>query len=518
MIICIITPLMRRAHSLKVSQEICFIDSTGSCDQGNSSVTFVFSATKVGALPLACVIHSSQTEEEYVKVFNLILNTVGSDAFFGNGFPKVILTDDSSAERNALRIVFPKSSMFLCIFHFCQSIWRWLWNLKQSIHKEHRPFLMNLVRNVLFANTTQECDEYYDNLKHDDVARKYPNFIKYMEEYWKRKQEWCLSFRAGFFTRGNNTNNYAESSIRIFKDVILERCKVYNGMALITFVTTVLEEYHIKRLLKFANGRVTKPSISYMNFMKKSKDLTVIDVSHNIYHVTSSSDEQLLYSVNIESESCDCPEGFSGKFCKHIFAVHLKTNLQFMYLPILAASDKADLAKLALGDKIPEHFFLDMDHDRDSDPTSEGPNITRHTSTNSATNIVTALFVEPQKFSEDIFETQHNLLRTNMEKLLLLTEKYKSNQMLELLTGFNKKIDNINTEQQLKTFIANTTINCKKGKYIKVQPTALSRRAHGSRSQKRRQSGRPSGQSRPKKKKRCLSKNIAENTPNAKGH
>lgn len=44
-----------------------------------------------------------------------------------------------------------------------------------------------------------------------------------------------------------------------------------------------------------------------------------------------------------------------------------------MYLPILHASDKADLAKLALGDKIPQNFFLDMDNDRDNDPILKNP-------------------------------------------------------------------------------------------------------------------------------------------------
>lgn len=105
-----------------------------------------------------------------------------------------------------------------------------------------------------------------------------------------------------------------------------------------------------------------------------------------------------------------------------------------------------------------------------------------------------------------------------MDKLLRLTEKLKSNQMLELLTLFNKKVGHIDIEQQLKTFLSNTTINYRKSKFIKVQPTALSRRAHGSRSQKRRQLGRPSGDCRLAKKKRCLGKNIAENTPNVKGH
>lgn len=46
-------------------------------------------------------------------------------------------------------------------------------------------------------------------------------------------------------TRGNNTNNFSESSIRIFKDVVLQRCcKVFNMCALVEFIANTFESYH----------------------------------------------------------------------------------------------------------------------------------------------------------------------------------------------------------------------------------------------------------------------------------
>jgi len=43
--------------------------------------------------------------------------------------------------------------------------------------------------------------------------------------------------------RNNETNNYAEASIRIIKDVILNRTTAYNAVALVDFIVHVGEEY-----------------------------------------------------------------------------------------------------------------------------------------------------------------------------------------------------------------------------------------------------------------------------------
>lgn len=83
-----------------------------------------FGATKVGAVPLACILHTEQSEENYTAAFQLLRDTLPKESFGGFGFPKIFMTDDSSAERNALKNVFPESRRLLCIFHVCQAMWR----------------------------------------------------------------------------------------------------------------------------------------------------------------------------------------------------------------------------------------------------------------------------------------------------------------------------------------------------------------------------------------------------------
>ncbi|KAF0692113.1 SWIM-type domain-containing protein [Aphis craccivora] len=56
-----------------------------------------------------------------------------------------------------------------------------------------------------------------------------------------------------FPTHGHNTNNIVEASIRVFKDIVLERCKAFNSAALVDFICKILEDYHKRRLIKFSS-------------------------------------------------------------------------------------------------------------------------------------------------------------------------------------------------------------------------------------------------------------------------
>lgn len=56
------------------------------------------------------------------------------------------MTDDSSAEKGALKKVWDKSIQLLCHFHVAQAEWRWLFT--HGIPKDERPRLMKLFQAV----------------------------------------------------------------------------------------------------------------------------------------------------------------------------------------------------------------------------------------------------------------------------------------------------------------------------------------------------------------------------------
>lgn len=140
-----------------------------------------------------------------------------------------------------------------------------------------------------------------------------------------RQTPLCLSYRHDIISRGHNTNNFCEASIRIFKDVILQRCKVFNMCALLDFITDTFDNYHKKRLLQFANGRELKLTVNYEKFCQKSKSITEISpLDDTSYLIKEKTD---VYVVDSVMGTCDCLSGKGGRYCKHVCAVELKFGL-----------------------------------------------------------------------------------------------------------------------------------------------------------------------------------------------
>lgn len=70
--VLIVTPLWRRVQDSTYAKGQIFIDSTSSCDATEATQTTVLAATPAGAVPLAIIIHNSQTREGYKLGFNML--------------------------------------------------------------------------------------------------------------------------------------------------------------------------------------------------------------------------------------------------------------------------------------------------------------------------------------------------------------------------------------------------------------------------------------------------------------
>ncbi len=119
---------------------------------------------------------------------------------------------------------------------------------------------MNSVRKLVYAKKESELNAEYQQFTSSTVVKQYPNFVAHMEGYWKRRKEWCICFKTGGdkSTRGINTNNYAESGIRILKDILFRRVKAYNLVQLCEFLTVSFELYYERRLLAVAFNRMDR--------------------------------------------------------------------------------------------------------------------------------------------------------------------------------------------------------------------------------------------------------------------
>lgn len=537
MIVVIITPIMKRAFLEGYAEEIIFIDSSGSCDEASTCVTFMFVVTKAGAVPLATVLHNAQTESNYTMGFLAVKNALENEC---NKIlnPKVIMTDDSAAERRSLGTVFPDARLLLCVFHVCQAMWRWIWKNEHKIQNEHRKHIMNSFRRVLYAPSQEEAEDLMNELLLDDRISCNSQLIQHFKKFWERRSEWCLSHRHDVITRGNDTNNYCEASIRIFKDVVLQRCKVFNACALVDFIAKTFEEYHKRRLLDFSNSRRRTLQITYLKFCQKSRNISKIyQLSENVFQVESESEDATLYTIYADISCCDCPSGRGGSFCKHLCAIEQNFHITCSSSPRLLKTDRIKLAALALGDNsTPDNFFddlLEVEEENSISETSEVHIIAEKTTflnddiadkTNRENSVEVIHINENNTFYENAVET----VKSEFLRIFDILKENPDHSSTAIIMRFASTLKNIQTPTQALSFIVQKATS-KISKNIKVQPTSISRRKNRGlpKGHKRIQAGRPSNsenkldkEKKAKKKKRMhnLGQNIEDNKPSAKIH
>ena len=124
-----------------------------------------------------------------------------------------------------------------CIFRFLQSRRTYLWDTKNKIAKNDRALIIGLMKEMVFAENTENLQDAYDNFVASKIVSKYPHLLKYFEGFWSRKSEWALALRKHLMLRGNNTKNISEAGIRILKEIIFQRVQAFNLVQIFDFIT-----------------------------------------------------------------------------------------------------------------------------------------------------------------------------------------------------------------------------------------------------------------------------------------
>ena len=89
--------------------------------------------------------------------------------------PSVIMTDDSSPERDALSKAWPSATLLLCTFHFLQRRWT---------NKQDGSFLINELKALVYAETEEQLIHLYSAVEKGSVTNKYPNYLEDIQTLW----------------------------------------------------------------------------------------------------------------------------------------------------------------------------------------------------------------------------------------------------------------------------------------------------------------------------------------------
>ncbi|KAE8740735.1 hypothetical protein FOCC_FOCC013755 [Frankliniella occidentalis] len=350
-VVAICTPLMKRVHlNLKTCSEMVFMDAGGGMDRQNNRIFVILSPSVAGALPVGLILTSSESEEMVTIGLKLLMTIVPPNGFYGRGSkgPEIFMTDDSTAERNAIMNVFPDAILLLCLFHILQAFWKYVTLSEHKVSTNDQLHIFNLFRDWCYVEEEKEFMESYSKILEYSEVSSNSILKKHVIDLYDRRSEWALCFRSDYLTRGNNTNNYAESSIRQMKESIMERTRAYSLVQLFDFMTSRLELYYERRISFVLNNR-TENFYKSKHFTRPEKlsDLICSATSEENFYIVENLTKKTKYVVDMNLELCGCPVGRNGKACKHQFAVIEEFKLSSsQFLPFQDEEAKLALHKI----------------------------------------------------------------------------------------------------------------------------------------------------------------------------
>ncbi|KAL3193814.1 hypothetical protein MRX96_000107 [Rhipicephalus microplus] len=175
------------------------------------------------------------------------------------------MSDNSSAEKAALQQTWSSARQLLCHFHVAQAEWRWLTTSHKSVDKDQRRRFMSAFQLVMYADTVEKLEAATAELK----ALQHDAFVSRFLTFLRRQKEWVQLYRLDVLTRGHNTNNFAEATIRVLKDIILNRVEAFNAVALVDSVALVWDIYFESRILRHAYSRVAAHQLLYKRLLSR---------------------------------------------------------------------------------------------------------------------------------------------------------------------------------------------------------------------------------------------------------
>ena len=516
-VLAICTPLMARVHeNVMQSAELVFCDATSSLDRNNCSLFILSTAHPAGGLPLGVVVTSDESEKTITKGLQMLMEMVPSGAFYHKGKkkgPLLIMTDDSTTEKAAFKSLWPQAKQLLCIFHFLQRRWTWLYEGKNHILHSNRATLLKLVKALVYARSDRDLQLEYKKFLAHPVVRKYPNFLKHIQALWPRRQEWALAYRSSIPVRGNNTNNLSEAGIRILKEIVFSRVKAYNLVEMFQFVIEKMECYYQRKLLSVAHNRIDR----YIQLKFRGIGAGKIRKGHivqlssdsDMFLVKSRRDPDSEYQVDMGLGTCTCIRGADGSPCSHQLAVALhfrKASLNC--IPTLHPSSRRLLAYIALGKEANSDITFYASVAQCLDETVQTGSVNKAKYANEILPEISAeLRARITQDSEDMeiaeAETDQSdiidpaLLSVQLDSVIADLKLRLGEADPQLQTGVRKFIERYNKMKSQSTALIASSFHCfgsvprgtvtriqgggiRRGRRIPVQATASGRRKYGS--------------------------------------
>ncbi|CAF4918417.1 unnamed protein product [Pieris macdunnoughi] len=324
-IVVIITPLMKNVM-MNNNLNCVLVDS--SLVKIGLVVTMLYISNKIGALPIACVLHTAATESNFKGAFKMLKLTINTLVY--NIFnPKIFIVNDLVEQKSALSKFFPESKIIASRWSICCEIWKWLCSDDLKIDHRRRNSLMFLFKSLIYASA-HTAKTHYTKLLVSNYFDSKVELHKYIDYIWGRSNEWIV--KDDF-----QLNLLMDISIRLIKEFFLRECRFFNIIMMIDVVSKLLEN-HLKAVINTYIDGMPK-ILHYTKFFHRSytdcSNVEFVQIRLNEYLVQYQSSPNLYYHVKTDTICCDCPIGRQGRLCDHLGIIFNKDSVRTLNIPLL---------------------------------------------------------------------------------------------------------------------------------------------------------------------------------------
>lgn len=190
-VVAMCTPSMKRVHQdWEHTAEMIFLDSSGNMDRHGIRVFLLLTYSPVGGLAVGVIFSTSESQDMIEEGLKLYQTLLPEKAFGGRGElgPKLFMTDDGTASRNALKKLYPRAHIYLCIFHVLQAVWRYLVDAKHGINADDRQAIYYTVKEMLWAEEEQSLEDNYQKLMAHLNTQKYSTALSYFKDLYDKNK------------------------------------------------------------------------------------------------------------------------------------------------------------------------------------------------------------------------------------------------------------------------------------------------------------------------------------------
>lgn len=148
----------------RYGNHVCLLDATYKTTMYALPLFFVCVKTNLDYQVVAEFIVENETGDSISEALRIIYN-------WNNDFwaPRFFMTDYSEAEINAIEDVFDNCTVYICDFHREQAWGRWIKRKDHNLSIEEQKQLLDMLRNIAYAQTSDNFETYITILKNSAV-------------------------------------------------------------------------------------------------------------------------------------------------------------------------------------------------------------------------------------------------------------------------------------------------------------------------------------------------------------